>query len=351
MKGGGLTLFGKTMGEARLPFVPPVYVRCVMDCLNSLGIQPSAVLSNAGLNWQDLCDGQHMVDFDVFRRFIVYAIRCSGEQNLGLIVGSMLQPYHTPVGIGAVTSESLGEGISFLSRHAKLVFGNMEFQLEHKARASILSVKPILPLCETHVFVAQTILGAYCRLLEAILGRPSDELSVGLPYPRPHGNDIACLSYVRRVNFDREFLALELPSELLGMPSIAADAKVHAETASLCQKLESELLQGAFVHRVRRVLLERLATNPDVGALALELGISVKILTRRLAEVGTTYSEIKDELRKTHASWFLQNTELSIESIASQLGYADPTNFTRKFKDWYRVAPSKLRQSMRIDSQ
>ena len=37
-----------------------------------------------------------------------------------------------------------------------------------------------------------------------ILGRPADELTAGLPYPRPAGNDIPCLRYVRRVEFDQE---------------------------------------------------------------------------------------------------------------------------------------------------
>ncbi|WP_038207230.1 helix-turn-helix domain-containing protein [Xenophilus azovorans] len=340
----------KTEEQPRIPFAPPVYIRSTMDCLSSLGIRPSTVLSNAGLAWQDLCDGQHMVDFEVFRRFVAYAIRCSGEPDLGLIAGSMLQPYHTPVGIGAVTSDNLGHGLRFLCRHARLIFGRLEFSLHNGPRWSTLTVKPIVPLCETHVFVMQTIVGAHCRLLEAILGRPADELALGLPYPRPAGNDLPCLRYVRKVSFDQDCLSLELPVELLRSPSIAADAKAFSEAEQLCQKMESELVHGAFVQRVRRALLERLAANPDAGELARELGISARALVRRLAEVGLTYTEIKDELRRTHAAWHLRHTELSIEGIAAQLGYADPTNFTRKFKDWYLVAPSKMRQAMRVAS-
>ena len=90
------------------------------------------------------------------------------------------------------------------------------------------------------------------------------------------------------------------------------------------------------MQRVRHALLERLTRNPEVGELAVDLGISSRTLVRRLANVGVTYSDIKDELRKTHAAWYLQHTELSMEAIASQLGYNDPTSFSRKFKNWYR---------------
>ena len=98
--------------------------------------------------------------------------------------------------------------------------------------------------------------------------------------------------------------------------------------------------------RVRGALLERLTADPEIGELATDLGLS-PTLARRLAEAGLSYSDIKDDLRKTHAAWYLQHTELSMEAIASQLGYNDPTNFSRKFKYWYRVPPSKMRQALR----
>lgn len=170
-------------GEVAIPFAHPVYVRSILDCLNSRGVRPSEVLASAGLAWwHELCDGQRMVDFSVFRRFVAHAIQCSGEPALGLMAGSMLQPYHSPVGIAAVTSDSLGQGLQYLSRHAKLIFGSMDFQVDNGPRWSTLKVKTLRPLCETHVFVMQSVLGAHCRLLEAILGRPVDELTVGLPY-------------------------------------------------------------------------------------------------------------------------------------------------------------------------
>lgn len=334
-------------GEVAIPFAHPVYIRSILDCLNSRGVRPSEVLTSAGLAWQDLSDGKRMVDFSVFRRFVTHAIQCSGEPALGLMAGSMLQPYHSPVGIAAVTSETLGHGLQFVSRHAKLIFRSMDVQVENGPRWSTLKVKPMRPLCETHVFVMQSILGAYCRLLEAMLGRPVDELTAGLPYPRPAGNDVPCLRYVRRVEFDQEHLTFQLPVELLKTRSTSADAAAFNDAAQACRKMESELGHGEFVARVRHTLLDRLRANPEVGELASDLGISGRTLVRRLAEVGLTYSDIKDDLRKTHATWYLQHTELSMEAIAAQLGYNDPTNFSRKFKNWYRIPPTKMRQSLR----
>lgn len=334
-------------GDVAIPFIHPVYVRSALDCLNSRGVPPATVLEGAGLAWQDLADDQQLLDFSVFRNFVAQALRSSGDSALGLMAGSMLQPYHSAVGIGAVTSTDLAQGLQFMSRHARLIFAGLSFELENGPRWSILKVKPLRPLCETHVFVMQSILGAHCRLLEAMLGRPVDELVVGLPYPRPPGNDVPCLRYVRQVEFDQDCLSFRLPAALLRQPSSAADPKAHADAARACQQISAELGRGDFVQRVRQLLLDRLALNPELGDLAQELGISSRLLVRRLADAGVSYTELKDELRKTHAAWYLQHTELSMEAIALQLGYPDPTNFSRKFKYWYKVAPSKMRQALR----
>lgn len=334
-------------GEVAIPFVHPIYVRCVLDCLNNRGVRPSEVLASAGLAWQDLCDGKPLLDFSVFRRFVAHAIKCSGEPALGLIAGSMLQPYHSPVGIAAVTSETLGQSLQFLSKHAKLIFRSMDFHMDNGARWSTLRVRPLRPLCETHVFVMQSIVGAHCRMVEAILGRPVDELTVGLPYARPAGTDVPCLRYVRKVEFDQKCLTLQLPTHLLSERSPSADEKAFQAAAQDCRTMEAELGHVEFIQRVKQALLDRLTTNPELSELAPDLGMSSRTLARKLADADLTYSDIKDGLRKKHAAWYLQHTELSIEAIASQLGYNDHTNFSRKFKDWYRVPPSKMRQTLR----
>lgn len=336
-----------TKNGVAIPFVHPAYVRCVLDCLNSRGVSTLEVLASAGLSWQQLGEGQPLVDFSVFRRFVTHAIRCSGEPALGLVAGSMLQPYHSPLGIATVTSDNLGQALQVVARHGRLFCPSLDFQLENDARWSILRVSPLRPLCETHVFVMQSLLAVHCRMLETILGRPVDELSAGMPYPRPPGNDVPCMRYVRRVEFDQTCLMLRLPARLLDVSSVSADPGAHQVAARECRRMGAELGHVEFIRRVRQALLERLPTNPELSDLAPDLGVSTRTLVRRLAEADLTFLDIKDDLRKTHAAWYLQHTELTMEAIATQLGYGNPTNFSRKFKDWYRVPPTRMRQSLR----
>jgi len=85
------------------------------------------------------------------------------------------------------------------------------------------------------------------------------------------------------------------------------------------------------------------AELPAVGELARELHMSERTLKRKLAEHGTTYSAIRDDLRRQRALLLLDNRELSIGEIAGRLGYSELPNFTRAFRKWTGMTPASYR--------
>ena len=71
--------------------------------------------------------------------------------------------------------------------------------------------------------------------------------------------------------------------------------------------------------------------------------MSPRTLKRRLAEQGTTYSEIIDDARRQRALLLLGDRRLTLDAIAAQLGYSDTANFTRAFKRWTGKTPGEAR--------
>jgi AraC-like DNA-binding protein len=328
-----------------VPFSHSIYARSILDCLNSLGVSPSTVLAQSGLAWQDLRDGK-LIDASVFQKFVAQAIKSSGDSALGLRAGLMVQPYHSLLGIGAVTAETLEQSLRFLSRHANLLFGSVEFQLEQGPHWSVLKVKPTRAMGEMRAFITQFIFGAHCRLLEAALGRRVDELVVGLPGLESRDADIPYANYVRRVEWGHEHLTFLMPARCMRERCVSANASEFLEVEQICLRMEKELCHGEFARKVQRALLDRLAHDPDAQQLASTLGVSAQTMARRLAAVGTKYSDLKSDVRKSQATWYLQHTEMSIEDIASELGYSDTTNFSRAFKRWHRMNPRTMRKSL-----
>ena len=78
-------------------------------------------------------------------------------------------------------------------------------------------------------------------------------------------------------------------------------------------------------------------------ATAPFLSLSARTLRRYLAEAGTSFRAVSLEVRMELAKDYLLNTQLTAQEIAYQLGYAQPNNFYRAFKGFYRLPPEQYR--------
>ncbi|TNF83232.1 MAG: AraC family transcriptional regulator [Acidobacteria bacterium] len=86
--------------------------------------------------------------------------------------------------------------------------------------------------------------------------------------------------------------------------------------------------------------------SPDIGLAAGLTGSSVRTLQRRLAEGGTSYSQLLEELRHDLALYLLRDPDLQASEISRELGYRDPAIFTRAFRRWTGQTPSQYRRTL-----
>ena len=90
----------------------------------------------------------------------------------------------------------------------------------------------------------------------------------------------------------------------------------------------------ALSRTIRVACLDSRGSFPTAEAMARQLGHSVRTLHRRLADEGTNYQEIVDQVRRSLALEFLQNTSLTVEEIAERVGFSEASNFRKAFKRW-----------------
>jgi AraC-like DNA-binding protein len=82
--------------------------------------------------------------------------------------------------------------------------------------------------------------------------------------------------------------------------------------------------------------------------VAAALAVSVRTLSRRLAQEGTTYGDVVDELRKSLATEYLKDPGISLGQITWLLGYEGSTSFNHAFKRWTGRSPSADRHGGRL---
>ncbi len=99
-----------------------------------------------------------------------------------------------------------------------------------------------------------------------------------------------------------------------------------------------------FVGSLREMIRPSLRlVYPDIAYAAALAGISVSTLQRRLREVGLTYSELIETERLGLAIELLAMKNIRVCDVALELGYSEQANFTRAFRTWTGVTPTKFR--------
>lgn len=83
---------------------------------------------------------------------------------------------------------------------------------------------------------------------------------------------------------------------------------------------------------------------PGFERIAESLGMSAPTLRRRLREEGSSFQRIKDSCRREAAETYLLSSELSINTIASLMGFTDPSAFHRCFRKWTGMTPGAFRE-------
>ena len=86
---------------------------------------------------------------------------------------------------------------------------------------------------------------------------------------------------------------------------------------------------------------------PGFETISRALSVSAPTLRRRLKREGTTFQQLKDEARCEASILWLDRPELSINEVALQMGFTDPSAFHRSFKKWTGKTPGQFRVERR----
>jgi AraC-like DNA-binding protein len=78
-------------------------------------------------------------------------------------------------------------------------------------------------------------------------------------------------------------------------------------------------------------------------SLARHFDLSRRTLIRQLQQEGTSFHTLLKEVRLDVACVMMRDTDNSIDHIATSLGYAGASSFTRAFKTWTGQTPADWR--------
>jgi len=351
MRGRKSNLQGAGGGEALdathlRPSVHPTYARLLVAELKRRGFSEPDVFEHTRLGWPQLLEEDRFLSFEQFRRLVLRGIELTEEGWLGLDVGRSTQvSSHGPLGYAMVASPNVAEALGLVERYSSLRLQVANFSVERAAGRVRLRIEDSIGWGNISEYISSHIVSALCLLLETVSGMPLPEARITLAHTSPPWAD----QYRTRlrgvaIDFDAPTYGIEMPASFASTPCITADSGAFRQAVRLCERAEDQHKNdGDVAKRVLDCLLDRQGDYPRLEEMAKGLHMSNRTLVRKLKAQGTSYQMLLDDVRQELAYWYLEQTDMPVETIAERLGYRDTSNFSRTCKRWFGVTPRAIR--------
>lgn len=237
-------------------------------------------------------------------------------------------------------------------RGFSLVFDDIAARLEVTAREARVVIANRIARhagqADARRFADETLLVMIHGLLCWLAGRRVPLARLEWAHPAPeHGEEYRRM-FSPEIAFDAPLTLIAFDARVLAAPVAVTRASLRVFLREAPQSVFlKQVAFGRTGERVRRLLQRAVAAGhaqgPGLAAAAGELGVSPATLRRRLAEEGTGWRALKDDVRRDLAIRHLADPRLSVEEVASRLGFHDGSAFHRAFRKWTGRAPGTFR--------
>lgn len=318
----------------------------LLPLLHAKGIDADALAEEAGLPVAAFDDADNVVPFVALGRFAQLAARRTSLPDIGLRAGREAGSRSLGVvGYLVANSETVGSAIASLETYLHLHDqGAVPFLAQENGTATLgyEILKPGVDGADQLTFGALAI---GTNILRELCGEEFRLRQVTFAYQAPPDTSSFRHFFAAPVRFDAPRNALYFDAHWLTRPIHGADAKLRDLLLSQVRQRSDAAAGGVTRDRVQRVVRTLLiAGRCGERDVALAFGIKQRTLARRLQDAGTTFRELVDQARYDAARLLLRNTMVSIAEVASRLGYADASAFTRAFRRWSGTAPALWRR-------
>lgn len=304
------------------------------------GLQPEAVLRQAGLSVRLLDDPDFVVDPAQYFAIWAAAEALSSDPDLGVKLGRKMP--HLPFGSALVAfscADRIRTGLDRLTLFKPLV---APIRIEHRETADGYLAR-FLPLDDSQKFcalLANFEVSFFVELCRLLTGRDVAPLKVGTIDPAPALEDF--LGIAPDPKGAPEILFRQSDIDL---PLISENADVWQGLEPILNRRMLELDRDASAaDRVRAELIELLPSGrSSIDDVCGRLGMGRRNLQLRLAEDGTSFRGVLENLRRDLAVSYLRDEALRVEEVSYLLGFADPNSFYRAFRDWTGMTPAEAR--------
>lgn len=333
----------------RYDSTPAIYLIKLFEVLREHGIETADLMRHIGASPSDLLDRDRSVSISTYLNAVEYATNRFAIPDLGFLVGestSVLE--HGVLGYALLSSPNLRESLQRYVRYQNLQGPLLSIRFSSDGSIAALTAVPRpgrwKPSSSALKYIIQEWLVGWNQWCQ-VIGKSGHFFEhVRLGY-RSAGERRYYVDHLgSTVSFDNSETTAIFPASWLDRPLEFADEAIAALCSAQCERL-LEILDkhSGLTTDIHRLLANSPGNVATMDKMANKLHVGVRTLRRRLSEEGTTYQDVVKEFRVAMAKRYLQETELPANEIASLVGYSDPANLYRVFKEGAGITPLEYR--------
>lgn len=311
------------------------------------GIGVERLLEGSGITSDDLNDPQKLITI----RQELTVTRSLGTLVpevpwIGLEVG---KDYHFSangkLGLAMMCCETLMDSLTLAMNYIHLTNSYHQYSLYVRDGMGYGEFRELMDLGEIRRAVCEAeVSSLHCM---AKLGHGGEGVfkEIRFDYPRPPYSEKYEELFQCNVVFDAPCHTLVFDADNLEKPLKLANPLVRHAMEQECRRMLPLLKQHeSMTHRIHQELSAQKEGFATLDQLARRISLSPRTLRRRLVDEGTSYNSILAEVRQGRAMELLTTTRLSMENVASHLGFSEVSSFYRAFKSWTGSTPSRFRE-------
>lgn len=332
------------------PRVPALFTRSYLALAQEHGHAPQAVLRRAGIAPAQGPAGHELPMGDYQRLLTTVAELLGPDIGIGIEMGWRMPPTALgPFGSAVLSCATGHDALALCQRFWHFYGLGLTLDVvtaEGVCMLAFQTLPAVVPDTHRHT-VLEAVIAGFVRGITGLQRIAPEQFTTWFDFEVPPYADL-----VRRrlgdVRWGMPTCGIRLPAELLDEPLPQASPLALQDALNQCE--QAERLMGKrpddTAERVRRELVMLDDGYPSLEVVAGRLNMSTRTLRRKLQDQGLGFMELLHAARRRDALLLLARPALEVAHIAQMLGYADPANFTRAFKQWTGCTPSAWREAL-----
>jgi AraC-like DNA-binding protein len=314
-------------------------------------VDPKKIVAMAGLEDDDLANPDGRIPLSKLVATWQATVALTGDESLGLQVGASTTVRQLGLmGYAMAHSDTLREACRCGARYSRIMQEVVVVVFEEKGERGWLRANPA-PVLDAMRHPVDARLAMMVAVSREMTGIEITPVEVCFPYPQPAETTAHREFFRAPLAFGRPYSQVTFRRRDLQRPLLSADPSLAGYMAQLAEEVLAALArEGSLVEQMRRAIWVDLSGGRvSLETAAERLGMGSRSLQRRLKGIGTSFTEVLDDLRHEMAVQLLHDPRVAVYEVAFLLGYSDPSTFFRAFRRWEEKPPHEFRRS-RLES-